>query len=193
VNPALVQLPAAFGLAGATGLNATLPLLIVSLLARLGLIHLAPPYDALASDIAFWGLVVVAVVEFAIDKVPALDSVGHAVMLPVAITAGAILFASQTGKVNSMDPGLSVIVSLLAGGAISGTIHVARAAVRPVVNIAFLGPPLSVLEDAGSAALTLAAALVPILVPFMLAMLVLAGAVLWDRRRSTRPTAHRGR
>ena len=41
MNPALLQIPAAFGLAGASGLNATLPLLIVSLLARLGLVHLA--------------------------------------------------------------------------------------------------------------------------------------------------------
>jgi hypothetical protein len=189
VNVALLQLPAAFGLAGATGLNATLPLLIVSLLARLGLIHLAAPYDALDTDIAFWGLLVLAVVEFAIDKVPALDSVGHAVMLPVAATAGAILFASQTGAVTSMDPGLSVVVSLLAGGAISATVHLTRAAVRPVVNVAFLGPPISLLEDAGSAALTLAAALVPILVPFLLALLVLAAVLLWERRRASRPPA----
>jgi hypothetical protein len=76
MNPVLA-LPAAFGLAGATGLNATLPLLIVSLLARLGMIQLAPPFDALATDVAFWGLLVLAVVEFAVDKVPALDSVGR--------------------------------------------------------------------------------------------------------------------
>ena len=184
-----MQLPAAFGLAGATGLNASLPLFIVSLLARLGLIHLAPPYDALASDIAFWGLLVLAVAEFAMDKIPALDSIGHAVMLPIAVTAGAILFASQTGTVTSMDPGLSVIVSLLAGGAVSGAVHVARAAIRPVANLAFLGPPISLLEDAGSTALTLAAALVPILVPFLLALLVLVAVVLWERRRATRPAA----
>src|SRR5438046_2904844 len=134
MNPALLALPAAFGLAGATGLNATLPLLIVSLLARLGLIHLGSPYDALASDVAFWGLLVLAVVEFAIDKVPALDSVGHAVMLPVAAAAGAILFASQTGTITSMDSGVAVIASLLAGGAISGTGPVARAPVRPVAG-----------------------------------------------------------
>ncbi len=183
---ALVQLPAAFGLAGATGLNATLPLFIVSLLARLGLIHLAPPYDALGTDLAFWGLLVLAVVEFAIDKVPALDSVGHAVMLPVSVAAGAILFAAQTGTITSLDPGLSVVVSLLAGGAISGAVHVMRATVRPVVNLAFLGPPISFLEDASSVALTLAAVLVPILVPFLLALLVLATVLLWRRRRSTR-------
>jgi uncharacterized protein DUF4126 len=189
VNPALMQLPAAFGLAGATGLNATLPLLIVSLLARLGLIHLAPPYDALATDIAFWGLLVLAIIEFAIDKVPALDSVGHAVMLPLAAAGGAILFASQTGTVTSMHPGVSVIVSLLAGGAIAGGIHVTRAAVRPVINLAFLGPPASLLEDLASAGLALAATLVPILVPLLLALLILAAALLWERRRSARQAA----
>lgn len=186
MNPALLQLPAAFGLAGATGLNATLPLLTVSLLARLGLIHLASPYDALASDIAFWGLLVLATVEFAIDKVPALDSVGHAVMLPLAATSGAILFASQTGAVSSMHPGLAVIVSLLAGGAISATVHVTRASVRPVANLALLGPPLSLLEDISSTALSLAAVLVPIVVPFLFALLVLGAVLLWDRRRSAR-------
>jgi hypothetical protein len=186
VNPALLQLPAAFGLAGATGLNATLPLLIVSLLARVGLIHLAPPYDALASDIAFWGLLVLAVVEFAIDKVPALDSIGHAVMLPVAAASGAILFASQTGAVSSMHPGLAVIVSLLAGGAISATVHAARAGVRPIANLAVLGPPLSLLEDLSATVLSLAALLVPIVVPFLLALLILGAAVLREKHRAAR-------
>jgi Domain of unknown function (DUF4126) len=186
MNPALLALPAAFGLAGATGLNATLPLLIVSLLARLGLIHLASPYDALASDVAFWGLLVLAVVEFAIDKVPALDSVGHAVMLPVAAAAGAILFASQTGAIDSMNSGLGVLVSLLAGGTVAGGVHVARAAVRPVANLGLMGPPLSIVEDVTSAALSLAATLVPIVVPFLLLLIVLGAIVLWDRRRARR-------
>jgi len=186
MNPALLALPAAFGLAGATGLNATLPLLIVSLLARLGLIHLGSPYDALATDVAFWGLLVLAVVEFAIDKVPALDSVGHAVMLPVAAAAGAILFASQTGAIDSMDSGLGVVLSLLAGGTISGAVHVARATIRPLVNLGFMGPPLSIVEDTTAAALSLAAMLVPIAVPFLLLLIVLGAIVLWERRRVRR-------
>ena len=186
MNPALLQLPAAFGLAGATGLNATLPLLIVSLLARMGLIQLAPPFDALESDIAFWGLLVLAVIEFAMDKVPALDSVGHALMLPVATAAGAILFASQTGTIKSMDSGVAVLASLLAGGAIAGTVHVTRATVRPVANLALLGPPLSLLEDVGSAALSLVALLIPILVPFLIVLIVLGAMALWERRRANR-------
>ena len=188
MNPALLSLPAAFGLAGASGLNATLPLLIVSLLARLGLIHLGSPYDALASDVAFYGLIVLAVVEFAIDKVPALDSVGHAVMLPLAAASGAILFASQTGAVTDVHPGLAVIISVLAGAGVSSTVHVVRAGVCPVANVVLLGPPLSFLEDTASAALSLAATLAPILVPFLLALIVLGAVLLWQRRRASRPS-----
>ena len=188
MNPALLSLPAAFGLAGASGLNATLPLLIVSLLARLGLIHLGSPYDALASDVAFYGLIVLAVVEFAIDKVPALDSVGHAVMLPIAAASGAILFASQTGAVTDVHPGLAVIISVLAGAGVSSTVHVVRAGVRPMANVVLLGPPLSFLEDTASAALSLAATLAPILVPFLLALIVLGAVLLWQRRRASRPS-----
>jgi len=193
LNPALLALPAAFGLAGASGLNASLPLLIVSLLARVGLIHLASPYDALASDVAFYGLIALAVVEFAVDKVPALDTIGHAVMLPVAAASGAILFASQTGTITDMNPGLAVIVSLLAGAGVSSTVHVARAAVRPVANVVLMGPPLSFLEDTASTALTLAASLAPILVPLLLALIALGAALLWQRRRLARQSVPTGR
>ena len=193
MNPALLALPAAFGLAGASGLNASLPLLIVSLLARVGLIHLASPYDALASDVAFYGLIALAVVEFAVDKVPALDTIGHAVMLPVAAASGAILFASQTGTITDMNPGLAVIVSLLAGAGVSSTVHVARAAVRPVANVVLMGPPLSFLEDTASTALTLAASLAPVLVPFLLVLIALGAALLWQRRRLARQSVPTGR
>lgn len=184
MNPAVLALPAAFGLAGASGLNASLPLLIVSLLARLGLIHLASPYDALASDVAFYGLIVLAVVEFGMDKVPVLDSVGHVVMTPVAAAAGAILFASQTGAVSSADPGLMVLASLLVGGSVATAIHVTRSTARPFANLAVLGPPLSVLEDASSAALSLAALLAPFAVPVVVALIVMGAVLLWQRRRT---------
>ena len=189
MNPALLSVPAAFGLAGAAGLNATLPLVIVSLLARVGLIHLAPPFDALESDVAFYGLLVLAVIEFAVDKVPALDSVGHAVMLPISAAAGSILFASQTGAVDNMNPGVAVLVSVIAGGGVAATVHTVRATVRPVANLGLMGPPLSLVEDGTAAVLALAAALVPIAVPFLFVLLVAAAVLLWQRRRSVRPSA----
>jgi Domain of unknown function (DUF4126) len=182
VNPALLSLPAAFGLAGASGLNATLPLVIVSLLARLGLIHLASPYDALESDIAFYGLIVLAVIEFAMDKIPAIDSVGHVVMLPVSAAAGGILFASQTGTVTWVNPGVAVVASVLVGAGLAGTIHATRAIARPFANLAVLGPGLSLFEDIAAVVLTFVALLLPVAVP-AIAIALVAGAVILVRRR----------
>lgn len=193
MDPRLLALPAAFGLAGASGLNASLPLLIVSLLARAGLIHLAPPFDALHSDVAFYGLLCLAVVEFAGDKVPALDSVGHFVMAPVAAASGAIVFASQTGTIDRVDPGLTVVVSLLAGAGTAGGVHLTRAVVRPVTNLALMGPVVSLFEDVGAVVLSLAALLAPVVVPVLAAAGVLAGWALWRRRsRRRRPAVQPG-
>jgi hypothetical protein len=189
MDPRLLALPAAFGLAGASGLNASLPLLIVSLLARVGLIHLAPPFDALQSDVAFYGILCLAIVEFALDKVPAVDSAGHFVMAPVAAASGAVVFASQTGAIGHVDPGLTVVVSLLAGAGTAGTVHVTRAVARPVANVVLMGPVVSVFEDVSSAVLSLTALLAPLLVPLMLAAGIVTAWALWRRRGRGRAPA----
>ena len=190
VDPILLALPAAFGLAGASGLNASLPLLIVSALARAGLVHLAPPFDALQSDVAFYGILCLAVVEFATDKVPALDSVGHFVMAPLAAASGAIVFGSQTGAIRDVDPGVTVVMSLLVGAGTAATVHVARAAARPVANVVLMGPVVSTFEDLSSAILSMVALLAPLLVP----LLLVGGAVgFWAlmRGRARRRAARR--
>jgi Domain of unknown function (DUF4126) len=190
MDPRLLALPAAFGLAGASGLNASLPLLIVSMLARAGLIQLAPPFDALQSDVAFYGILCVAILEFATDKVPALDSAGHFVMAPLAAASGAIVFASQAGTIRQVDPGLTVVASLLIGGGTATAVHVTRATARPFANVVLLGPVLSVLEDAGAAILSFGMLLAPLLVPVGLVGLGVAVAAVW-RHRSRRRAALR--
>ena len=105
MDPLLLGTAAAFGLAASAGLNTTLPLLLVGVLARAGLLTLAPPFDALSSDVALGGLLLLSVLEFVSDKVPGWDSVVQAIQLPLAATAGAILFASQTSAVSSVSPG----------------------------------------------------------------------------------------
>src|SRR5207244_5551558 len=102
-------------------------------------------------------------------------------MLPVAAASGAILFASQTGTITGVHPGLAVLVSVLAGAGVSSTVHVARATVRPVANVVLMGPPLSFLEDTASAALALAGSLAPILLPFLLARIAPGAVGRWLR------------
>ena len=189
MDPRLLALPAAFGLAGASGLNASLPLLLISLLARLGLVQLAPPFDVLQTDVAFYGILAVAAVEFSVDKVPALDSVGQAMMLPMAATSGAIVFGSQSGAIRQVDPGLQVVISLLIGGGTATAVHLTRATVRPVLNLALLGPFASTAEDMTSGLLTITALLVPLLLPPMIVAAVVLATLAVRRRRQRKAQA----
>ena len=169
----LLGITAAFGLAASAGLNTTLPLLIVGLLARFGLLALAAPYDALASDVALGGLALLAVLEFVGDKVSGFDTVVQAVQWPLAAAAGAILFASQTSVVTSVSPGLAIVIGLLT----AGSVHAARTVVRPMVTGLTLGlgnPVVSVVEDGLAVALAGASILAP-----GLALVLRAVALPW--------------
>jgi hypothetical protein len=176
MDPLLLGTASAFGLAGAAGLNTTLPLLIVGLLARLGLLHLAQPFDALAGDITLAGLALLSLVEIVGDKVPGMDSVVQTVQLPLAAAAGAVLFASQNSMVSWVSPELAILVGLLTAGGVHGL----RAAVRPAVTTMSMGmgnAVLSVAEDAASLVLVAAAVLAPLAAVVLLLALVTAAAV----------------
>ena len=191
MDPLLFGTASAFGLASAAGLNTSLPLLVVGLAARFGLLALATPYDALASDVAIGGLALLALLEVVGDKVPALDSVVHAVQWPLAMAAGAILFASQQSIVQDVSPGLAILVGVLTAGGI----HTLRALVRPAVNLGTFGlggPVVSILEDALALVLTAAALLAPILAVVLALALVVFGwrtaaGVVRRRRAAARP------
>src|SRR4051812_45237787 len=132
MDPLLIGTASAFGLSAATGLNASLPLLLVGLAARFGLITLASPYDALGSTVALLGLGVVALVEIAADKIPGVDTVVHVVQAPLTLAAGAIVFASQQSMIQDVSPGLAIVVGVLS----AGSVHTLRTLARPVVNLA---------------------------------------------------------
>jgi hypothetical protein len=170
--PALLGITSAFGLAASAGLNTTLPLLCVGLLAHSGWLSLASPYDTLASPVALVVLAALAVVEFVADKVPAVDTAVHAAQWPLAAAAGAILFASQSGVVTHVAPPVALALGLLTAGGVHG----ARTAARPVVTGTTLGvgnPLVSFAEDGYALALAGTSALVPAVALLLLALLLM--------------------
>ncbi|HEY5572504.1 MAG TPA: DUF4126 domain-containing protein, partial [Anaerolineales bacterium] len=85
----------AFGLSASAGLNAYIPLLIVALLARYTeLIRLNQPWDTLANGWVIALLVVLSVIEFFADKIPAVNHVNDAIQTIIRPAAGAIAFAA---------------------------------------------------------------------------------------------------
>jgi hypothetical protein len=178
----LTSVCAAFGLSAAAGLNAWLPLFGAALAQRLDLVDLAQPFDDLSGTGALLVLAVLTIADFVGDKIPAVDSVLHAVGTIIAPVSGAALFTGQTGA----DTDLPTLAAIVLGGSVAASIHAGRATIRPISTVGTAGmanPLLSLIEDAGSLVLTLAAFLVPVLALLGVIALVVLILVLWRRRR----------
>lgn len=189
MDPILLGTASAFGLAAAAGLNTTLPLFMLGLAARFGLLTLVTPYDALGSDVALVGLGLVAAAEFAADKIPGADSVVQVLQGPLTLGAGAILFASQNSLIQDVSPGLAILVGLFTAGGV----HSVRAMIRPVVNLGTMGlggPVASVVEDIGAVLMTVLAIVAPLLA--VLALVIFAvGLVIAARPLARRALAYK--
>jgi len=178
---------AAFGLSASAGLNAYIPLLIVSIVAKFtDLITLSEPWSALESWWIIGLLAVLSVVEFFADKVPAVNHVNDAIQTFIRPAAGAILFAASAKVITDIHP----IISIAAGLLVAGTVHVIQAAaVRPAITATTAGlgdVPVSIAEDVVSTALSILSVLLPVLVGIVLILLAV-WIIWWLSRRSMKP------
>lgn len=180
---------AAFGLSGSAGLNAYLPLLIVAVAARFtDLIQLNKPWDALENGWVIGALVVLLIIEFFADKVPAVNHINDAIQTFVRPAAGAVLFAASTHAIGGVDNVVALILGLL----VAGGVHVTKSAVvRPAVTATTGGmanPVVSVIEDVVAAVVSILAVVLPV---FISALIVLFTAFIiwWVWRRGARAPA----
>ena len=179
---ALGAILAAFGLSGAAGLNAWLPLFASALAARLDWVELASPFDQLDSLLGLGILGALTVADFVGDKIPVVDHALHVVGLGVAPVSGAMLFSGQAGA----ETDLPAILAILLGGGTAGIVHAIRSAVRPASTAGTAGfgnPVLSLGEDVASLGLVLAAFIVPILAVLLLLVVATRLGLWWLRRR----------
>lgn len=184
----LANIVSAFGLAGAAGLNAYIPLLIVAVLGRLEVLKLREPFDALTSWWVIGVLVVLLVIEIIVDKVPGADSVNDAIQSFVRPTAGAILFAANTGVVQDLSPVAALVIGLL----LAFGVHATKAAARPVVNTTTVGlgaPVISVVEDITAVVASLLAIFAPVLFVIFAAALAYGFYRLYRKLRRQRHPA----
>lgn len=176
-----------FGLSASAGLNAYIPLLIVSLGARLfpDLIPLSERFRFITEP---WFIVVVAillVVEVFADKVPVVDHANDLLGTVIRPAAGALLFASMTGAVTGLDPKIAAVAGLI----VAGAAHGAKATARPVVTASTGGignPVVSTLEDVAALVTSVVALLLPMLIGVAAILFVIL--FLYWRGRRRQPT-----
>lgn len=171
----------ALALAGAAGLNAWIPLLVCGIATRAGALELAEPFDELASTPALLATSAGLTIDFVGDKVPAVDSVVHAVGTVVNPVAGAVVAAGAAGA------DLPPWVALVAGALTAEGIHLGRASVRPLATTMTAGlgnPVVSLVEDLGSLAVALTVLVAPVVAGLaLIALVVLAARWVLRRRR----------
>ena len=158
------------GLASATGLRTFLPLLMLAIAARFGLfgVTLNEHLAWLGSLPAIAALGIAATVEFAGDKVPAID---HGLNVIGAFTrpiAGAIAAASVFA---GLDPTTAAIAGIIVGAPTAFAFNAAQGGTR-LASTATTGglgnPVLSFIEDGLSFGMVLIAFLAPVVVPIVL-------------------------
>ncbi len=173
----------AFGLSASAGLNAYIPLLVVALLAKFtDLLTLRPPWDALESWWIIGLLIVLSLIEFLADKVPAVNHINDLIQTFVRPTAGAIAFAASANVITDVHPVLSLGLGLL----VAGGVHAVKTlAVRPAVTAATGGAgnvPVSIAEDVVSTVLSILAIIVPILIACVLVLVTAYIIWRWYRK-----------
>lgn len=169
---------AAFGLSASAGLNAYIPLLVVSLLARFtNLIELSDGWRALESWWIIGLLIVLSLIEFFADKIPTVNHINDLIQTLIRPTAGAILFAASANAITQINP----ILSLAAGLLVAGSVHAVKSVVvRPAVTATTAGVgdvPVSILEDVVATTLSVLSVVIPILVAIIL--VILAVWLIW--------------
>jgi hypothetical protein len=119
------------GVSFASGLNLYATVLAMGVLSRLGILHLPPSLDVIASTTVIAIAAVLYGVEFVVDKVPFLDTFWDGLHTILRPAAGAFLSFSMVGHV---DPKWQVLAALL-GGSVALTSHAAKASTRAATHI----------------------------------------------------------
>ena len=174
----------AFGLSASAGLNAYIPLLVVSLLAKYtDLIKLDSPWDGMTSWWVIGTLIFLTVIEIVADKVPAANHINDMVQSFIRPTAGAIIFAASAGTITN----ISTVLAIIAGLFVSGSVHAVKSlAIRPAVTAITGGAaniPVSVAEDVASTGISFLSVIVPIIAACLLVIIIIVVVILFIRRR----------
>jgi hypothetical protein len=115
------------GLAASCGFRVFVPMLIVSIAARTGYLHLAEGFAWMGGWPAVIAFAVATLLEVVAYYVPWLDNALDAAASPVAVIAGTVLFAAL---VTDLDPLLKWALAVIAGGGSAGIVQGGTVATR---------------------------------------------------------------
>lgn len=163
----------AYGLSTSVGLRPFLTLAIASLAMHFGFLHVSHAFAYLGSDGATWMLAALAALEFAGDKIPAVDHVLHALHFGVKPVAAALLVGGAVGATGDGSTDLVTGVAMAASALNAVGVHAGVTAARgasSAMTLGFANPFVSLVEDVAA----FSATILTIALPFVGAAVALA-------------------
>jgi uncharacterized protein DUF4126 len=176
-----VSIALGIGLAAAVGFRVFVPLLVASIGAYTGHLHLSEGFAWLGTLPAAITLGVAAVAEVAAYYIPGVDHALDLIMTPTAFIAGALVAAAV---IVDLPPLVKWITAIIAGGGAAGLTQsiTALLRVKSTATTAGLGNPVVATAELGSSAVI---SLVALVVPF-LALAAVIAIVVFGLRRARR-------
>jgi hypothetical protein len=159
----LLSITLGVALAAATGFRVFLPLLVTSVAAYTGHLHLADSFAWLGTPAALAMLAVAAVVEVLAYYIPAVDNLLDALTTPLALVAGTVVSAAV---ITDMPPLVKWSTAIIAGGGAAALTQGVTTLVRAksTAFTAGLGNPVvSTAEMLAAATISLLALAAPLL------------------------------
>jgi hypothetical protein len=186
----LLSICLGLGLSAACGFRVFVPLLVMSIAANAGHLHLVPAFAWIGSPAALVAFGVATVLEIGGYYIPWLDHFLDTVATPAAVVAGTIITASV---VSGVSPMLKWTLAVIAGGGIAGSIQAGTVLARAFSfgTTGGLGNPLvATMEFGGSVLTSLAAVLAPLMAMSLLVLVIGIAAFKILRNRGNRKLAN---
>lgn len=176
------------GLSTSAGLNTYVPLIILNLAGRAGLLEMeGQTANTLTSTPALVVMILLLLVEVVADKIPVVDSTNDVISTAIRPVVGALLMNTSISGLENADAEWLTLLSLLSGGFSAGGVHAVKATARPVVTASTGGvgnPVVSTIEDISSVMMALIAIALPFIVLFfMMSFVVIIFWWIWETYR----------
>jgi hypothetical protein len=170
------------GLAAACGFRVFVPLLVTSIAAQTGHLHLAGGFTRIGTRTALVVFAVATVLEILAYFVPWIDNLLDVVAGPAAVVAGIVITASV---VTDVDPMLKWSLAVIAGGGAAAATQGATTLIRHASSLATGGignHVVSTGEAVGSVTLSALSLVAPFAAAFIVALLGLTALVILIKR-----------
>ena len=178
----ILAICAGIGLSAACGFRIFVPLLVLSIGALSGHVHLASEFQWIGSYPAVIAFGLATILEITAYYIPWLDHFLDTITTPAAVIAGILVSVSM---VNEMSPFMKWILAVIAGGGTAGVVQLATVGLRgfSLSSTGGIANPVVATAELGGSIFT---SLFAVFAPVIAIILLITFAIIWAKRNSTR-------